>query len=145
MCSECILSVLNTKFYKNKIIFQTCPECSQWISMRIFHWFLMPNFIQSLSTSIGGPKFGSRSSTPNSIIKINVFSLLWIPNFMKIRLYLKRGPKSVEIWNFGTSFEFQITYINKYIQLILSIKIYKHCAHFKFGTKLSKMSFFGSR
>ena len=88
------------------------PESRQWILIRILHLFLVPNFINSLSTSIVGQKFGTRLSIPNNVFKISVFSLLWVPNFITIRLCSKRGTKSAQIWNFGSSFEFQITYKN---------------------------------
>ena len=47
-----------------------------------------------LSTSIVGPKFETRSSFPNIIFKSSVLFLLCIPNFIKIRLYLKLVTKS---------------------------------------------------
>ena len=84
---------------------EICPESRQLISIKIFYLSLVPNFIKLLSTSIVGPNLGTRSSIPNSIFKFNVFSLLWIPNFVKITLYLKRRTKYAQIWNFMSSFK----------------------------------------
>ena len=135
-----ISSLTNSK----RTYFYFYPESRQWLYIRIFHLFLLPNFIKLLSASIVGPKFETRS-IPNSIFKTRVFSLLWIPNFIKIRLYLKGGNKSAQIWNFGPSVEFQRTYTElTYSILVLSVKIRKHCGYSNFGTKFAQGFNFGS-
>ena len=73
----------------------------KWRSRRVktmdIYWNIPFVLSSQLHIPIVGPKFRTRSSIPNSIFKISIFSLLWIPKFIKTSLYLTRVTKSTQL------------------------------------------------